>query len=32
VLSGYKVGFVPFVNNKPAPQMEDFLTGFIAEC
>ena len=30
VLSGYKVGFVPFVNNKPAPQMEDFLTGFIA--
>jgi glucose/arabinose dehydrogenase len=30
VLSGYKVGFVPFINNKPAPQMEDFLTGFIA--
>jgi glucose/arabinose dehydrogenase len=30
VLSGYKVGFVPFVNNKPAPQLEDFLTGFIA--
>jgi glucose/arabinose dehydrogenase len=30
VLSGYKVGFVPFVNNKPAPQMEDFLTGFVA--
>jgi glucose/arabinose dehydrogenase len=30
VLSGYKVGFVPFVNNKPAPQMEEFLTGFVA--
>lgn len=30
VLSGYKVGFVPFVNGKPAPKMEDFLTGFIA--
>lgn len=30
VLSGYRVGFVPFVNNEPAPQMEDFLTGFIA--
>ncbi|MBB5396593.1 sorbosone dehydrogenase family protein [Mucilaginibacter sp. AK015] len=30
VLSGYKVGFVPFVNNKPAPAMEGFLTGFVA--
>ncbi|GGH13366.1 PQQ-dependent sugar dehydrogenase [Mucilaginibacter phyllosphaerae] len=30
VLSGYKVGFVPFTNNKPAPKMEDFLTGFVA--
>jgi len=30
VLSGYKVGFVPFTTNKPAPQMEDFLTGFVA--
>ncbi|MFD0763606.1 PQQ-dependent sugar dehydrogenase [Mucilaginibacter lutimaris] len=31
VLSGYKVGFVPFTNGKPAPKMEDFLTGFIAD-
>ncbi|MES2268286.1 MAG: sorbosone dehydrogenase family protein [Bacteroidota bacterium] len=30
ILSGYKVGFVPFANGKPAPKMEDFLTGFIA--
>lgn len=30
VLSGYKVGFVPFDNNKPGNIMEDFLTGFIA--
>lgn len=29
VLAGYKVAFVPFVNNKPGG-MEDFLTGFIA--
>ncbi|TWR26486.1 sorbosone dehydrogenase family protein [Mucilaginibacter pallidiroseus] len=27
---GYKVGFVPFTNNKPAAKMEDFLTGFVA--
>jgi glucose/arabinose dehydrogenase len=27
---GYKVGFVPFVNGKPGPKMEDFLTGFVA--
>ncbi|OOQ57479.1 PQQ-dependent sugar dehydrogenase [Mucilaginibacter pedocola] len=31
VLSGYKVGFVPFVNNKAGNKMEDFLTGFIAD-
>jgi glucose/arabinose dehydrogenase len=30
-LSGYKVTFLPFVNNKPGTQMEDFLTGFIAD-
>lgn len=30
VLSGYKVVFVPFENNKPG-KMEDFLTGFIAD-
>jgi glucose/arabinose dehydrogenase len=30
VLSGYKVTFVPFVNNLPGAKMEDFLTGFIA--
>ena len=30
-LSGYKVGFVPFTNNKPGSKMEDFLTGFIAD-
>ncbi|WP_374951697.1 PQQ-dependent sugar dehydrogenase [Mucilaginibacter sp.] len=29
-LSGYKVGFVPFSNNKPGNAMEDFLTGFVA--
>lgn len=29
VLSGYKVIFVPFINNKPG-KPEDFLTGFIA--
>lgn len=29
-LSGYKVGFVPFTDNKPGAKMEDFLTGFIA--
>ena len=27
---GYKVGFVPFTNNKPGAKMEDFLTGFVA--
>ncbi|MEO7211216.1 sorbosone dehydrogenase family protein [Mucilaginibacter sp.] len=31
VLSGYKVTFLPFVNNKPGAKMEDFLTGFIAD-
>ncbi|RWY55612.1 PQQ-dependent sugar dehydrogenase [Mucilaginibacter gilvus] len=30
LLSGYKVTFLPFVNNKPGAKMEDFLTGFIA--
>ncbi|MBD1392731.1 PQQ-dependent sugar dehydrogenase [Mucilaginibacter glaciei] len=30
-LSGYKVGFVPFTNNKPGNAMEDFLTGFVAD-
>ena len=29
--SGYKVGFVPFKNGKPSGEMEDFLTGFIAD-
>jgi glucose/arabinose dehydrogenase len=29
-ISGYKVGFVPFTNNKPGSKMEDFLTGFVA--
>lgn len=29
-LSGYKVVFVPFSNGKPSGDMEDFLTGFIA--
>jgi glucose/arabinose dehydrogenase len=28
--SGYKVVFVPFQNGKPAGNMEDFVTGFIA--
>ncbi|MDY3551495.1 sorbosone dehydrogenase family protein [Gemmata sp. JC717] len=28
--AGYKVGFVPFKDGKPAGEMEDFLTGFIA--
>ena len=28
---GYKVGFVPFTNNKPGAKMEDFLTGFVAD-
>ena len=31
VLSGYKVTFVPFSKNKPMAQMENFLTGFIAD-
>jgi len=30
-LSGYKVAFVPFSNNRPAGKPEDFLTGFIAD-
>ncbi|WP_373514032.1 sorbosone dehydrogenase family protein [Persicitalea sp.] len=29
-LSGYKVVFVPFKDGKPSGEMEDFLTGFIA--
>jgi glucose/arabinose dehydrogenase len=29
-LVGYKVGFVPFVNSRPAGALENFLTGFIA--
>lgn len=29
-LVGYKVAFVPFQNGKPSGQLEDFLTGFIA--
>ncbi len=28
--SGYKVVFVPFADGKPSGQVEDFLTGFIA--
>lgn len=31
VFSGYKVVFVPFSNGKPSGQLEDFLTGFIAD-
>lgn len=30
-LAGYKVAFVPFKNGKPAGELEDFLTGFIAD-
>lgn len=30
-LSGYKVTFLPFANNKPGVKMEDFLTGFMAD-
>jgi glucose/arabinose dehydrogenase len=30
-LSGYKVTFIPFKNGKQTGQMEDFLTGFIAD-
>jgi glucose/arabinose dehydrogenase len=30
-LTGYKVVFVPFRNGKPSGDMEDFLTGFIAD-
>ncbi|MDN3580178.1 PQQ-dependent sugar dehydrogenase [Mucilaginibacter flavus] len=30
-LVGYKVVFVPFINNKPTGQIEDFLTGFVAD-
>ncbi|AMR34472.1 L-sorbosone dehydrogenase [Mucilaginibacter sp. PAMC 26640] len=30
-LSGYKVTFLPFSNNKAGAQMEDFLTGFMAD-
>lgn len=28
--SGYKVAFIPFRDGKPAGEMQDFLTGFIA--
>jgi glucose/arabinose dehydrogenase len=31
VLSGYKVTFIPHKDGKKAGQMEDFLTGFIAD-
>jgi glucose/arabinose dehydrogenase len=31
VISGYKVGFVPFIGHKPVAKMEDFLTGFVAD-
>lgn len=30
-LVGYKVVFVPFINNKPTGKLQDFLTGFIAD-
>jgi glucose/arabinose dehydrogenase len=30
-LSGYKVAFLHFTNNKPGTKLEDFLTGFIAD-
>ncbi len=30
-LSGYKVAFIPLKNGKKAGEMEDFLTGFIAD-
>lgn len=30
-LNGYKVVYVPFNNGKPTGQMQDFLTGFIAD-
>ena len=30
-LVGYKVTFIPFANGRPQPNMEDFLTGFIAD-
>jgi glucose/arabinose dehydrogenase len=30
-LSGYKVVFIPFKQGKPTAQMEDFLTGFVAD-
>jgi len=30
-LSGYKVAFVPFKQGKPNGEMEDFLTGFVAD-
>lgn len=31
VLSGYKVAYVPFKNGKPSGEIQDFLTGFIAD-
>jgi glucose/arabinose dehydrogenase len=30
-LSGYKVTFIPFKQGKPTGNMEDFLTGFVAD-
>jgi glucose/arabinose dehydrogenase len=30
-LVGYKVAFIPFKNGKPSGDIEDFLTGFIAD-
>ncbi|NIO06871.1 MAG: sorbosone dehydrogenase family protein [Deltaproteobacteria bacterium] len=30
-LVGYKVVFVPFVNGKPKGEIQDFLTGFVAD-
>lgn len=29
--SGYKVAFIPFSNGEPAGEVQDFLTGFIAD-
>ena len=31
ILVGYKVTFIPFVNGKMQPPMQNFLTGFIAD-
>lgn len=29
-LTGYKVAFVPFSNNRPSGKIEDFLSGFVS--